>query len=311
VLNADDIVAHQLEGVPERISVRELLRSRKAERFDLFRVPAPATRNDLLIGGDVMLGRSVGDQIKAGVDPFAGIRATLAAAKSRIVNLECVVSARGEPAPDRRLHLRAPSEAVAVLRDAGIDLVSLANNHASDFGPEALRDSIKRLRAAGVAVVADEDNASLVEFASDVALLAINDAGPGACDRPRLAQAIAHARARCRALIALVHWGTENTNRVTERQRDLARWLIDHDVDLVAGAHPHCIQPLDYYHGRPIIYSLGNFVFDGAPTVPGWNRGQLLEVGVDKSMLALRLVPVRLDKRGFPHAGVGDDLSQR
>ncbi|HEX8679436.1 MAG TPA: CapA family protein, partial [Chthoniobacterales bacterium] len=100
--------------------------------------------------------------------------------------------------------------------------------------------------------------------------------------------------------------------RVTDRQRELARWLIDHGVDVVVGSHPHCIQPLDFYHGRPVVYSLGNLVFDGAPTLPSWNRGHLLEISVAESRSpSLRLVPVKLDRRGFPHAEQAPANAQR
>ena len=105
--------------------------------------------------------------------------------------------------------------------------------------------------------------------------------------------------------MCLVHWGDENTEKVTERQRELARWLIDHDVDVVVGSHSHCLQPLDFYHGRPVVYSLGNLVFDGAPGLESWNRGQLLEVDIGRrgtEEMSIRLRPVRLDAYGFPHA---------
>jgi poly-gamma-glutamate synthesis protein (capsule biosynthesis protein) len=98
-----------------------------------------------------------------------------------------------------------------------------------------------------------------------------------------------------------MHWGEENTEKVSDRQRELARWLIDHGADAVAGSHPHCIQPFDAYHGRPIFYSLGNLVFDGAPTLPSWNRGHLLEFSLGGIRPSFRLVPVQLDARGFPH----------
>src|SRR5215831_11581442 len=75
-------------------------------------------------------------------------------------------------------------------------------------------------------------------------------------------------------------------DRITDTQRKLARWLIDHGVDLVVGSHPHCVQPLDFYHGCPIAYSLGNLVFDGALTVDSWNRGALLEIGLNENAQA-------------------------
>ncbi|HMJ05500.1 MAG TPA: CapA family protein [Chthoniobacterales bacterium] len=305
VANSEDIVAHQLEGAPALLSLGELLRARNVTRFDLLRVPAPAVPNTLLIGGDVMLGRSVGERIKAGVDPLAGIRPALERAGTKIVNLECVVSDHGSPAADRKFHFRAPLAAASALADAGINVVGVANNHATDFGAEAQLDAVEHLRAAGLSVIggSKDDAPAFQKIAngSQIAMLALNDVAAGMLDRPRLARALAKAEGEARFVIALVHWGEENTPLVTEQQRELARWLIDHGVDFIAGSHPHCLQPLDFYHGRPIIYSLGNLVFDGAPTVAAWNSGHLAEVGFDGPSTSLRLVPVHLDADGLPH----------
>jgi poly-gamma-glutamate synthesis protein (capsule biosynthesis protein) len=71
-------------------------------------------------------------------------------------------------------------------------------------------------------------------------------------------------------------------------------------VDAVVGSHSHCIQPIDFYHGRPVVYSLGNLVFDGAPSVPAWNKGDLLEVNLGRpgsKEASFRLTPVKLDAR--------------
>ena len=149
---------------------------------------------------------------------------------------------------------------------------------------------------------------SLVFEGKNIAVLAINDVGtPGgaqiaaATDRADLNAAIANARSRANLVVCLVHWGTENSENVTDEQRELARWLIDRGVDLVVGSHPHCVQPLDFYHGCPIAYSLGNLVFDGAPSVSSWNRGALLEIDLDESAEAssVCLIPLVL-KDGFP-----------
>ena len=102
-------------------------------------------------------------------------------------------------------------------------------------------------------------------------------------------------------MVCLVHWGIENSANVTDKQRELARWLVNRGVDLVVGSHPHCVQPLDFYHGCPIAYSLGDLVFDGAPSVASWNRGALLEIGLNENAQtsASRLVPLILED-GFP-----------
>ena len=127
-------------------------------------------------------------------------------------------------------------------------------------------------------------------------------------DRDRVAAAISEARRQASFVLVFMHWGEENTAKVSDRQRELARWSIDHGADAIAGSHPHCVQPFDSYHGKPIFYSLGNLVFDGAPSLPNWNRGNLLEVNLDAPRPSFTLVPVQLDARGFPQLaeyGVG------
>ncbi len=224
---------------------------------------------------------------------------------------------------------RAPLQAVDALVSARISAVGLANNHAHDFGSEALIDSIARLKANNIAVVGAADKPELgyapqfftTRDGEKVALIALtdldgdqDDAGIAlASDRDRVARAIAEARATAGFVLCLMHWGDENSPRVTERQRGLARWLIDHEVDVVAGCHSHCLQALDFYHGHPIVYSLGNLVFDGAPGLESWNRGELLEVDIGRrgaQSASIRLLPVRLDARGFPHT-VDDEMRAR
>jgi poly-gamma-glutamate capsule biosynthesis protein CapA/YwtB (metallophosphatase superfamily) len=319
VLNAQDIVAHQLEGTPELIELGRLLERRRRTTFDLLRVPVAPERADVLIGGDVMLGRTVGTRVQHGEDPFGGVTELLRRPGLKLANLECVVSSERTPAPGKRYPLRAPVEAAAALASAGFNAVGLANNHALDFGPAALVDSVRRLRAANVTVIgagetAAEAYAPHVLTTADgtrVAVLAINDIEPAANDpgatvaassnRSALRNAITDAKERADVLLALVHWGEENTAIVTERQRTFARWLVNAGVDVIAGAHPHHVQAWDHYRGRPIIYSLGNLVFDGAPTVPGWNRGNLVEVDLTNARSPrTRLIPVQLDERGYP-----------
>ena len=329
-LDAGDIVAHQLEGAPEMLSLGQLLKSRKTTRFDLFRMPQRRGETDLIVGGDVMLGRTVGERIEAGVDPFGGLREYFRTASCRLVNLECVLSSKGQAITAKRYSLRAPDSAIRVLTSAQIEGVSLANNHTTDFGNEALADSLARLEASGIAAMGagetpEQAYAPRIFTTGDgrkIAVIALtdleNDPSDGtmavatASERDRVSRAIAEAHASAQYVLCLPHWGDENAPRVHERQRELARWLIDHGVDAVAGSHPHCLQPLDFYHGRPIVYSLGNLVFDGAPELASWNRGALLEVNVGGGGESwVRLVPVRLDARGFPRIAEADDDQPR
>ena len=315
VLDRDDIVAHQLEGTPEMLSLGRLLASRKAERFDVLRVPNELTAADLVLGGDVMLGRTIGVEIERGADPFAAIRPRLERASSRIVNLECVLSDKGTAIAGKRYCFRAPLHAMRVLTAARINAVSLANNHARDFGQDGLLDAIARLQANNISVVGASERSvdSPLIFQTRAgakgAVIALDDTKEESMpDRDRVAAAIAEARRQASFVLVFMHWGEENTAKVSERQRELARWSIDHGADAIAGSHPHCVQPFDSYHGRPIFYSLGNLVFDGAPSLPNWNRGNLLEVNLDAPRPLFRLVPVQLDARGFPQLaeyGVG------
>ena len=302
VLDRNDIVAHQLEGMPENLSLGQLLAMRKTARFDVLRVHHELSGADLVLGGDVMLGRTIGAEIERGADPFAGIREQLARAANRIVNLESVLSDKGTAVIGKRYCLRAPLDAMRVLTSARINAVSLANNHAADFGTEGLLDATAQLRTNSIAVLGENEPIIFqTRTGGKAAVIALDDTNEERSpDRARVAAQIAAARARAPFVLVFMHWGEENTSRIAERQRELARWLIDHGVDAIAGAHPHSIQPFDSYHGRPIFYSLGNLVFDGAPTLPSWNRGNLLELDLSGTRPAFGLVPVQLDARGFP-----------
>jgi hypothetical protein len=316
VVDENDLVAHQLPGAPELVTLGHLLRERRKNCFDLFRVPPPKSAARLIFGGDVMLSRSCAPKIQNGTDPFEGISSLVRNASFAAANLECTISNLG--GATNRYAFRAPGQSAQLLRRAGFDAMGLANNHALDFGPVALRDSAAHLLREEIEPVGVETptrKACDPSFFSlsdgkKIALLAISAFGEGseiatASHRAELKIAIGNARSHADLIVCLVHWGIENSERITDEQRELARWLIDRGVDLVVGSHPHCVQPLDFYHGCPIAYSLGNLVFDGAPTVASWNRGALLEVGLneDAKISSVSLIPVILED-GLPRVEV-------
>lgn len=328
VLDENDLVAHQLNGFPEVLALGELLRRRRTSVFDLYRLPASETATALTFGGDVMLGRSCAGKITNGIDPFGGIRDVLARSAFVAANLECTISRHAELRSTKKYSFYAPARSAALLHDSGFRAVSLANNHALDFGEAALRQCAqilaqRNVEAVGAATASGDPYAARVfdlPGCGKLALVAICDLPEGrdstvhppwrepsnssiadAHDRARLATAIADARAQAGMVVCLVHWGIENTSQVTDEQRALARWLIEQGVDVVVGSHPHCVQSLDFYHGRPVAYSLGNLVFDGARSVPTWNRGALLQVKLsdDARVQSSELIPVILES-GFP-----------
>src|SRR5437867_3158011 len=313
ILGENDLVAHQLGGAPEMLTLGQLLKERRKNSFDLFRVPPEKPATSLVFGGDVMLGRSCAAKIENGRDPFAGIATLLRGASFAAANLECTISNLGDSS--HRYAFRASERSAQLLRRAGFRAMGLANNHALDFGTAALEDCAERLfreqvQPIGVGKPSTQDctPSFFSVLRKKIAVLAITDVGPvaggqvaAASDRIGLNAAIANARSHANFVVCLVHWGIENSEHITDTQRELARWLIDHGVDLVVGSHPHCVQPLDFYHGCPIAYSLGNLVFDGAPTVESWNRGALLEIGLTENAesSSARLIPIVLED-GFP-----------
>jgi hypothetical protein len=318
VLDESDLVAHQLPAAPELVTLGQLLRERRKNRFDLYRVPPAKSGTRLIFGGDVMLGRSCAAKIQNGTDPFEGIASLIRQASFAAANLECTISNLG--GTTNRYAFRAPPQSVQLLRRAGFDAMGLANNHALDFGTVALHDSAAHLLREEIQPVGVETPARKAwdpSFFSlsdrkEIALFAISDVDPtsssqiaAASVRANLGPAITKARSHADLVVCFVHWGIENSEKITDEQRELARWLVDCGVDLVVGSHPHCVQRLDFYHGRPIAYSLGNLVFDGAPTVASWNRGALLEVGLNEGakISSLSLIPVVLED-GLPRVEV-------
>jgi poly-gamma-glutamate synthesis protein (capsule biosynthesis protein) len=318
ILDENDLVAHQLPAAPELVTLGQLLRERGKDRFDLYRVPPAKSDARLIFGGDVMLARSCAAKIQDGTDPFEGIASVIRQASFAAANLECTISNLG--GATNRYAFRAPVQSAQLLRRAGFDAMGLANNHSLDFGPVALHDSAAHLVREGiepVGVEAPTRNACDPSFFSlpdgkRIALFAMNSVDPktnsqiaASSVRAQLGAAITKARSRANLVVCLVHWGIENSERITDEQRELARWLVDRGVDLVVGSHPHCVQPLDFYHGCPIAYSLGNLVFDGAPTVASWNHGALLEVGLNEGakISSLSLIPVVLED-GLPRVEI-------
>jgi poly-gamma-glutamate capsule biosynthesis protein CapA/YwtB (metallophosphatase superfamily) len=279
---------------------------------------APEKReHTLLFAGDVMLSRGVGARMESQDDwtlPFEEIAETLRSADLRFCNLECPISDQG-----RNLHhlysFRADPRALEGLKAAGFDIVSLANNHAYDWGPAALLDSMERLRTAGIRSVGAGQNILAAHYpvlmnvdGLRIAFFAYVDIDPkeatAGVDRPGVAwldpaQVLADIRfARPLADLVIVcpHWGVEYAVKPARDQVEFAHRMIDAGADLIVGSHPHVVQPLEAYHDRWIAYSLGNFVFDQKNTAT--HRGLMLKVTVrDKRIADVTPVPIDINSR--------------
>lgn len=248
---------------------------------------APLT---LGLAGDVMLGRGVARAIEVyGVDhPLGAVAPLLAQADLTFANLECAFTRRlirREDGSDQAWYFRAEPRFVDVLRRAGVDAVSVANNHAGDYGNVGLLDTLQTLGSAGIAhagagpdLAAAEAPARLMRRGWRVSLLAFADqpaawaAGPStpgirylSIDETGLARAraaIAAERASADLVVVSMHWGQNLRVRPEPRMRSFARGLVEAGADVVWGHSAHVVQGIEWVHGRPILYDTGDLVDD-------------------------------------------------
>lgn len=265
----------------------------------------------LAFAGDVLLSDHVlkAYQSGGGISGVVGESLLKAADEADLfmVNQEFPFSSRGNPAPDKQFTFRLAPERVDLLKEMGIDLVTLANNHALDFGTEALLDTCATLDGAEIPYVGAGENMDQAKALYEkqmgewtvgflgatrvipVAEWAATSSRPGMLstyDPAVLLEEIRKGKELCDYLVVYVHWGVEREEFPKDYQRQLGRQLLDAGADLVIGSHPHVLQGIEYYNGKPIIYSLGNFVFGSS--IP---RTLLLKAEWDGEETCLSVIP--------------------
>jgi len=243
-------------------------------------------RVKLAFVGDVLLGEYVGTLMERnGFDyPYVHVGDQLRSADIAAANLETAVTAlAGEKPGLKTYEFRSDPDALPAFREAGFDLVNLANNHTLDFGADGLRDTMKHLEASellhvGAGETADEAYAPVYieKNGLRVAIFGFTRVIPdtswkvgakklGLADTynyTRPVQEIEKAAAEADVVIVLTHWGDEGTQEPhPQEQVELGRRFIDAGADLVVGSHPHVLQGFEKYGGGWIAYSLGNFIF--------------------------------------------------
>ena len=281
---------------------------------------APAEALRLVFVGDIMLDDGPGRLIAAGGDPLAPFARELADADYTIGNLECPIATVGKPLESKIFAFRADSRVVDRLKGR-FDALAVANNHSGDYGKAAFVETLGHLSRAGIPSFGGGSDLSaahsplwIEKKGLRIALLSYNEykprsfeAGP---DWPGISwsedsQVVSDIRAARAAgadlVIPFMHWGWEREPQPDERQRQLARLMIDAGADLVVGGHPHVTQGAEYYRGKLIVYSLGNFVFDGFDQ-PAEKRGWLLRLTLARrGLVAWETVAADMDEDGTPH----------
>ena len=201
-----------------------------------------------------------------------------------LINHEFSSGSRGKPLYNKSWTFQAPESSLSILKDMGADIVSLANNHVFDYGEDAFYDTLDNLKKAGIPYIGAGRNieeakkgcyfvingckvgivaASRAEKVRFTPISTADTPGVmGTYDNADFLNVIKDARAQCDLLFVYVHWGTENSTALEQAQIKGAREYIDAGADVIVGAHTHCLQGMEFYKNKPIIYSVGNFWFN-------------------------------------------------
>ena len=267
----------------------------------------------IAFGGDVHFEGASRSALTGGL---AAITPLLSAADVTMVNLETAITERGERAP-KAYNFRAPASAFGALRRAGVDVVSMANNHGLDFGVTGLRDSLAAAKAAKFPVVGiglDADRAFApwrttvkgqrlafigASHVLDSNLASAWTAGPdkpgmaSAYQEAELLNAVRQARETSDTVVVYLHWGRERSSCPIDRQYDIAAKLAKAGADVVVGTHAHVLLGAGRLGTTFVSYGLGNFVFYARPGL-----------GAQTGVLTLRVTGRRIDKYDWAPAEI-------
>ena len=288
----------------------------------------------IAFAGDVMFEGMIEPQLAADpeglLDPIAPV---FAEADLAVANLETAITEGGDPAP-KGFTFRAPASGLTALQRAGIDVVSLANNHGMDYGQSGLEDTLDAADEAGLPLIGagrDLDDAFAPYTATirgrEIAVIgatqvldsAFFDTWAADVDRPGLASAkfereallidaVTEAREQADTVVVYLHWGVEGERCPSERQQGLAERLADAGADIVVGAHAHRLQGTGMLDGTLIDYGLGNFVFYSQHS-PGIDSGVLMVTVEGTDIVDHEWVPATL-REGIPHPLDGDEATE-
>jgi len=293
---------------------------------------APKPVIKLAAVGDVNLDRSLGNAINEGhIDfPFANFAAYLQAADLAVGNLETALGDVGEPQP-KNYTFQSPPAAAQTVGRAGFDVMSLANNHALDYGPESLLQGIGLLADQGVAAIGAGANAAAARapFITEANGLKVAFLGyvhvpvevtshfdtaswTATADTPGLAWAVpaeitadvTAVRPQVDLVVVILHSGYEYVIPPSQEQLDAAHAAIDAGADIVIGHHAHILQGVEFYKAGVIVYGLGNFAFniDGEPNTV------LLNVWLDADgVRQLEFVPAIIQFGGQPRLATPEE----
>lgn len=271
----------------------------------------------LVFAGDILLDGFVGSQIdRFGNEfPFKKVAPILKKADMAFANLETPVSIRGKAA-EKTFAFRSKPDTLKGLIYAGIDGVTLANNHILDYGQQAMLDTITHLNRqkigyTGAGRTIDEAFKPYVQKINGkkIAVLGVSRvlsdnswiAGknhPGAASAYTMEPMLSHIKKSAKTndcTIVYIHWNQEFADYPEDYARKIAKEMIDAGADIIIGSHSHTLMGIEYYKGKPIYYSLGNFVFNrstrgGDKTL----QSMMVHIDIQGSKITSRITPVKI-----------------
>ncbi len=245
-------------------------------------VPHPPRCGSIAAVGDIMLGESAqpyltGDYVKA----FSDTQPWLSETDITIGNLETALTVTENQWIEKKYRFRNEPAVASALRTAGFDIVSLANNHTMDYGPQGLLDTLHALEQAGVVAHGAGENLpaarkpALIGLSNGlkVGFLAysntfpkefwatINTAGTAFGHQQQIVEDISLLKNNTDFIVVSFHWGREKQQALREYQALLAHAAVGAGADVILGHHPHILQKIERYQEGLIFYSLGNFSF--------------------------------------------------
>lgn len=264
--------------------------------------------------GDIILTGHVETRItEKGYDfPYAYVRDLFTHDDYTIANLETPVTKRGLPAANKEFVYKSPPEAIPAMKEAGVDLVNLANNHSMDQGVDGLLDTFDVLDQNKIAymgagadanrayapVIVERNGIKMAFFGFSRVIPAIswyagkNQPGVAAAyDPARAVEAIRAAKKQVDLVIVIPHWGKEREDLPVDHQTILARAFIDAGADLIVGGHPHVLQGFESYQDKWIAYSTGNFIFTRAAEPRTWESMVLQATCTKQGVCELNMIP--------------------
>jgi poly-gamma-glutamate capsule biosynthesis protein CapA/YwtB (metallophosphatase superfamily) len=277
-------------------------------------VEAAATRSTdgtatLMFGGDVALTDAYSDLV--GTDHTKAFSAFEEGQQADVmmVNLDAPFTSSTTPNPKQSEPFKVDPAKVEVLKNGGIDLVNLANQRVMDYQAAGLEDTLKTLDQAGIRYVGsglddkearrprilDVDGQRIAYFGyteSDLQATDTNQPGPNLLDRERITADIQSLREQVDWVVVNFHWGKALAKSPNDWQIGLAHHTIDQGADLVVGYHSNILQGAELYKGRPIVYSLGNFIFGGKSQ--GNYDTAMLRVALKDNQMKVELLPVEV-----------------